>query len=226
MRLRKHIDYTLEIDDEVFPLPFDTEGGPEHIYIAANGLKAVLAFLVRDDSPADPFEEFDEGEFYQFDRSYKHDTSRPDIEEFKCIIRENPGRVVTVDRRGAGYCAGVLLTPKDCRGDKRTGENSRAEKALDDADGYYIVPEDATDPLQYAEGSIETYSQWCEGDVYGVVVWTYTRDSIADSWEDPERYECWGYYGYDGYTAEELESIFTNESTPDEARTKIKQGGK
>lgn len=226
MRLRKHIDYSLEIGDESFPLPFDPEGDPEHVYISANGLKAVLAFLVSDDSPADPFEEFDEGEFYQFNRSYKHDATRPDIEEFKRIIRANPGRVVTVGSCGDGYSAGELLTPKDCRGDKRTGENSRAEQLLDDADGYYIAPEDAADPLKYAEGSIETYNQWCNGEVYGVCVWTYTRDSIADNWEDPERDECWGFYGYDGYTADELESLFIAESTPDEARTKIKQGGK
>ena len=225
MRLRKHVNYTLDIDDEIFPVPFDPVSDPEHTYIAANGLKAVLAFLVQDFDPLDPLDEFDEGEFYQFDRGLKHGASRPDIEDFKRLIRGNTGRVFTVDSCGDGYRAGELLTPKDCRGDERTGENSRAEKELDDADGYYIVPEDATDPLQYARGSIETYSQWCSGRVYGAVVWTYTRDSIADNWEDPERDECWGFYGRDGYTAEELERIFISESTPDEERTKIKQGG-
>jgi hypothetical protein len=213
MSINKYCTYTYDLDGETLPLPFNPDGDPEHEYLSANGLHAVLAFLVRDDCPRDPFDDFDEGEFYQFDRSYKHNAPRPDVEEFKRIVRRHPGQVVTVDRCGDGYRAGELVTLKDCRGDKRTGENSRAEQLLDDADGYYIVPEDATNPFEYAQGSIKTYSQWCSGDVYGVIVWEYTRESIADRWEDPDREECWGYYGYDGYTAEELKAQFINAVT-------------
>ena len=209
MSIKKYSTYTYEHDGETFPLPFDPEGGPEKVYVAENGLKAILAFLVRDDSPADPFEEFDEGDFYQFNNRYKHYTPRPDIEEFKRIVRDNPGRVVTVDSYGDGYRAGELVTSKMSRGDKRTGENSKAEKLLDYSDGYYISPEDATDYYQYAKGSIETYSSWCEGDVYGVIIWEYKRDSIAKSWEDPDRNECWGYYGY-AYAGQVLAEEFKN----------------
>lgn len=218
MNIRHHTAYTLDYyerdhdTDHMFPLPFDPEGDPQHIYIAPNGLKAVLAFLVRDDSPADPFEEHDEGEFYQFNSCMIHDTSRPEIDDFKRIVRANPGRVVTVASCSDGYRAGTLITPAMCRNiNSKSGRpvTSPAERELDSADGYYIVPEDATDPLQYATGSIEIYSQWCQGDVYGVVVWTYTRESIADDWtDDPERNECWRYYGSDGYTAYELLSQF------------------
>lgn len=203
----KHVTkHYLEMDDNKFPLPFDPGGEPAHFYLSANGLKAIVGFLVQDDSPADPFEEFEEGDFYQFDHRYKHDTPRPDIEDFKRIVRANPGRVVTVDRCGDGYRAGELVTPADCRG----RENSRAERLLDDADGYYIVPEDVTDAARYAKGAIEQYSAWCEGDVYGVIVWEYTRESIDDAWEDPGRdMEVWGFYGY-RYASEELRGEFGN----------------
>jgi hypothetical protein len=213
MGIKKFTSYTFGLEGETFPLPFNPESDPEHTYISENGLKAVLAFLVRDESPEDPFEMYDEGEFYQFDRRRIHDVSRPDIEEFKRVVRANPGRVVTADSCGDGYRVGELVTVADCRNFKtakynKRGDSCRAETLLDRADGYYIVPEDATDPFKYAQGALETYSQWCNGEVYGVCVWTYTRESIADQWDDPKRDECWGYYGHDGYTADELLSQF------------------
>lgn len=217
MTIRRHIHTTHTLDyyerehdtEHTFPLPFDPQGDPEHVYIAPNGLKAVLAFLVPDDSPEDPFKVFDEGEFYQFDRSRIHDTARPDIEDFKRIIRASPGRVVTVCSTGDGFATdSPPLTPADTR-DRQGSGTSAAEQYLDHADGYYIAPKDVTDPASYADGAVETYSQWCNGEVYGICVWIYTRESIADDWEDPDRdSECWGFYGTDGYTAEELKSQF------------------
>ena len=111
------------------------------------------------------------------------------------------------------------MTPAMCRGDKRTGENSLAEEILDKMDGYYIVPKDALDPLEYAEGSIKTYSQWCNGEVYGVCVWSYVRDFAEydlhgqgipgeyTDWEEVNRDECWGFYGYD-HAEKELQEQF------------------
>jgi len=214
MPVKKHTTHTLEYyerahdQEHAFPLPFDPEGDPEHVYIAENGLKAVLAFLVTDSDSNDPFDG-DEGDFYQFDQSYIHDTSRPEIDEFKRIIRQHPGRVFTHDgtrdNHGPGTTACHITAGPFAVKDTK-GENSPAEQALDRAQGYYIVPEDVTDPLEYAKGALKTYSQWCNGEVYGVCIWTYERASIDDEWSEPEREECWGYYGYDGYTREELDS--------------------
>ncbi len=234
MSVRKRSTYTLEYYEREydtnhnFPLPLNPEDDPQDVYISANGLKAVLAFLVPDESPEDPFEG-DEGEFYQFNGSYMHDCQRPELEDWKRIARDNPNRVVT--HSGAGNCHGpgttycrpyTVVTPAMCRGDKRTGENSAAEVALDNCYGYYIAPADVPldQVLNYAAGVLETYSQWRNGEVYGICVWTYERDSIADSWEEPERNECWGYYGYSGYTAKTLADEFIAASTPDEARTR------
>jgi len=212
MKLRKHTNYSLEIDDNTFPLPFDPEGDPQHVYIAPDGLTAVLAFLVRDDSPEDPFDG-DEGEFYQFNSRSIHYEERPDIDKFKRLIRANPCRVFTHD--GTDNCHGPGTTRCKITAGPFTvadtkGTDSPAEQALDNAYGYYIAPDDVTDPTSYARSTLETYSQWCNGEVYGCIVWTYTRDSIAEQWGEPDRdRECWGYYGYDGYTADNLLDEFT-----------------
>lgn len=202
--LRRHTTYTFELDDHVFSLPFDPEGEPEWYQISTDGTRAALAFLVPDNSPADPFEKFDEGIFYQFDRSRCHDCSRPDPDEFKRIIRANPGRVVTVCTRGEGFTVDAgPFTVADTKGDP-----SAACKAIDNADGYYIAPSDVTDAASYATSALSQYTAWCEGDVYGVIVWTYTRAGIDEPWGEPDRdQEVWGYYGCD-YAREELRSAF------------------
>lgn len=203
--IRKHTTFTLEHDGETYPLPFNPDSEPKHIYQAANGLRTVAAFLVHDDNPADPFKEFAEGEFFQFNRVYRHYTPRPDVEGFKRVVRANPGRVVTVVYRGDGYRVGELVTPAQCRDKNRACE---AEDILARASGYYIAPDDATSQIEYATRSIRMYSDWGNGDVYRICIWTYTRASISEDWGDPEYCnECWGFYGHE-YASEELLSEF------------------
>lgn len=209
--LKRHTTYTLEIDDQIYPAPFGDDSGTMSdtatAHISADGLRAVVGCLCQDDSPADPFEEFDEGEFYQFDRYRKHDTTRPDLDEFKRLIRENGGRLVLVDDYGYGFKAGFLPAPWQLgRAFKRHCPRGYqwAINQIEQADGYYIPPADATDPAQYAKGAIDQYSTWCNGDVYGVLIWQYTRATVEDEWQLIDRDgETWGYYGYD-YAREEL----------------------
>lgn len=199
--IRRHTTYTCELDNHVFPLPFDPEGEPEWYQVSADGTRAALAFLVRDDDARDPF---DEGDFYQFDHSRSHCCSRPDPADFKRIIRANPGRVVTVCTKGGGFAVDAgPFTVTDTKGTPSTACN-----ALDDAAGYYIAPDDVTDAASYAASALSQYTAWCKGDVYGVIVWTYTRTSPGELWGEPDRdQEVWGYYGYD-YAREELRDAF------------------
>ena len=196
-KVKTRTSYTLEDGGNSFELPLEINEYTAQVMYTADGQTAIVGALSTDDCPEDPFEMYDEGEFFQFNSRYKHDTHRPDVEDWKRIVRQNKGRVVTVDRCGEGYSAGTLVLPADCRGDRITGENSRAESLLDDADGYYIAPEDATNAADYAAGAIAEYSAWCEGDVYGVCVWTYHKE--GDEWEldEQNRNEVWGHYGYD-----------------------------
>lgn len=90
-------------------------------------------------------------------------------------------------------------------------ESSIAATCLEEIDGYYICPEDATNPTDYAKSAIEQYTQFCQGEVYGVCVWTYTRSTTDAAWEldEDDRDECWGFYG-DEYAAQSLKEAFDN----------------
>ena len=206
--------YSYEDDEgNVFDIPWEVLESTIILEISEDGLTAKLGSLSQDEDCGDPFEG-DEGEFYQFNCRYIHYTEKPEIDAFKRIIRENPGRVFTHsgtdDNHGPGTCSCFVeegpFSVKDTKGDKRTGDNSPAEKALDKADGYYIAPEDVTDATKYAKSVLSDYTSWCNGDVYGVCVWKYEREDKTDSWGEPDRdEECWGYIGYD-YAREELEA--------------------
>ncbi len=211
--------YYEDSDAGSFPLPFTGEFCQERLHVTADGLTAILGMLCTDDDPRDPFEEYDEGEFFQFNNRYTHHTPRPEIDEFKRIIRANPGRVVchsgTGDVHGPGttYCrpTSAPLTIADTKGIRNQhGNHSAAERALDNSDGYYIVPEDATDPAAYAKSVLETYSAYCNGEVYGVMVWTYHRPTVDEEWnldEESRDSECWGFSPAD-YAKEQLDEQF------------------
>lgn len=223
MGIKKRTSYSWESPDgETLPIPFEFMDGSELFKVSEDKLSAVLGVLDQDQDAQNPVEDWDNGELIIFDRG----TYRPDIETWKQLIRANAGFIVPVtykDYGSSGSCVscGQILTVKDTKGDKRTGENSNAEQVLDDMDGYYIVPEDATDPQKYADSTMETLEQYYNGEVYGVCVWTYTRDFAEydidgqgipgeyTDWEDPEREECWGFYGYD-YAEKELQEQFDN----------------
>ena len=202
MSIKKHTytAYTLDDGANSFPLPFDVcDSHPEPlIYISADGLSAVVSCLALDESPADPFTEWDEGTFRQFDRSCIHYTPRPSQSAMLSIIRDNPGRVFYISSCGDGYAL-----------DSAAPLRLRDALTVDDADGYYIVPEDATDPASYAKGALETYSAWCSGDVYGIMSWRYIRPTQLSPWtldEDSRDTECWGFYGR-AYALQELQAL-------------------
>jgi len=198
MGIKSHTYHYYEDGEESFPIPFAMD--EDSVLLHVKGDKAILGCLDRDECPSDPLVEFDVGEFYQFDSDYIHSQSRPDVDEFKRIVRANPGRVVLIYSRYQGYSADdTALTVKDTKTDKIT--------EIEDAAGYYIAPEDVTDPAKYAKGVMNEYSAWCEGDVWGVCIWTYSK--VDGEWELDEdgRDECWGFYGL-GYAQEELRNSF------------------
>lgn len=201
MSIRKHITYDYKENEEVFPIPFTFEEDTDKLHI--QGDKAILAALVQDDYPEDPLAVFEEGEFYQFNSRNVHYEPRPDVDEFKRIVRQNPGRVVLIYSRSGDYGYFPDSTAFDIH-DTKTDRILEIE----DADGYYIAPEDVTDPAKYAKGVMAEYSAWCTGDVWGIVYWSYDR-TVDGEWELDEetRDECWGFYG-GKYAQEEMEMGF------------------
>ncbi|MHB1167295.1 MAG: hypothetical protein ACYC0N_02005 [Carboxydocellales bacterium] len=189
MRTETRYYHELEDGREV-EIPFNIECAD--IKEVQTAGRTILGCIVRDLDPSDPLEEFDEGTLVQFNRSYKHNGPRPDVEDFQDIIRENKGRVFYVHNMRDGYSISHLAIIKN-------------SEDIEDADGYYIAPEDVKpgkQALRYADGAMEQYSAWCAGDVWGVCVWEYDKATL----ELGERDECWGYYGSD-YAEQELEGM-------------------
>lgn len=200
--LKKHVatSYTYEVRGHSFPVPFEFCAGSEMLIIADDGLTAKLGVLSQDDQPADPFEEWDEGTFYQFGRDYIHYQAR-DAQTLLDAIKQNPGRVFAVHSQHDWNPSFSLCSDSPLR--------HRDALKIDDFGGYYIAPDDCADPASYAKGALETYSAFCGGEVYGVAVWEYSRPSTLAPWELDETSrdsECWGFYGT-RYAEEELASM-------------------
>ena len=199
MPIKSYTKDYYEDGDNCFPIPFTVD--EDSILLHIKGDRAIIACLDHDEYPGDPLEEFDEGEFYQFNNDYVHYQPRPDVEDFKRIVRENPGRVVLIyaNSYGGYFADGKALDVHHTKSD--------AILEIEDADGYYIAHKDVPKPARYAKGIMETYSAWAEGDVWGVCVWLYNR--VDGEWELDEegRDECWGFYGRK-YAEEELEGQF------------------
>ena len=218
--IKRHTQYEIDEDGETFPIPFEVDNNTVTVTRADDNLTAYIGAMVHDEDSSDPIEEFDNGELAVFDQSKIHSQERPEIDEFKRLIRQHPGRIVTIHLYEHGSSlykvAAGPLTVADTKRVKsphfyncdQTGEHDptpRAEYALADASGYYIIPEDATDPLKYAAAQMEEYTNWANGEVYGAWCWRYTRPTVNDPWELDEASrdsECWGYIGYD-YAASE-----------------------
>lgn len=200
MSIKSNTSYYESEDGDIFETPFKFEEGSETLVV--KGDVAWLAVLTQDTDCGDPLEEFEEGEFYQFNNSLIHSSPRPEVADFKRIVRANPGRVSLVYDQSCGrYSAGDTLHIHHTKGE------DCAAAEIENADGYYICPDNVTDPKSYADGVMATYSAWCNGDVYGVAVWQYSRH--GDEWEfmDGSRdSECWGFYSSE-YAEQELKGL-------------------
>ena len=213
MKQHAHTRYNMELEDgETIPLPFQIDEDTATWTESANGLTGYLGALAHDDDASDPIQDFDNGELMVFDNRLRNSQARPDINDFIRLIRANPGHIVTIDIYEHGdrsyKVAHGPLTVADTKHGHHT--ESKAEKALDDASGYYIIPEDATDPLQYATSTMDEYTKWANGEVYGAFCWRYTRETIDDPWtldESSRDSECWGFIGAEYAESERDERV-------------------
>lgn len=79
------------------------------------------------------------------------------------------------------------------------GESSQVDRRWDVAGGVGVltVPDDVPDPESFARSVLEEYTDWCNGNVYGVVEETYLRLGDNDEWEATDVEACWGFIGID-----------------------------
>jgi hypothetical protein len=232
MKVKRRIIYTWG----ALEVPWEFDSGSELFKMSDDGLSCVLGTLTQDTDPFNPVDD-DNGELVIFDNR----SGRLGVDGWKQLIRENAGFIVPVNyadygSSGCRISCDRVLTVKDTKGDKRSGANSYAEKVLDTMGGYYIIPSDATDPQSYAESVMRTQQQYYDGEVYGVCIWTYTRDfkeydlngigvpGKYTEWSEPNRDdECWGFFGY-RYAEKELKEQFEATKFPTAQAVNSKQG--
>ena len=61
--------------------------------------------------------------------------------------------------------------------------------------------------VKYAKGCLDEYVKWCNGETYGIVVETYTREDSKSDWNLVESDHCWGFIGSE-YAEEEVKGLF------------------
>ena len=58
---------------------------------------------------------------------------------------------------------------------------------------------------KYAQSCLDEYVKWCNGDCYGIVVETFTKE--GDEWVQTDEDACWGFIGGE-YAEQEMKSVF------------------
>lgn len=205
--MKTKTQYYIDVDEwQDVEIPFLIE--EDTVISKTVGDKFFIGALRHDEMPEDPITHYDYGKFYQFNWNYIHHIDRPSPEDFKTLIRQNPGKIVLVygdAYRGTYHADDAALTVKDTK-----GKNAKCYE-VGDAQGYYISPEDAEDAedaARYAKGAMDEYTAYCQGDCYRVCIFEYAiietdngkaLEYITD--------DCvWGFYG-SKYAEEELKRM-------------------
>lgn len=142
-----------------------------------------IAWLADDDNVGgeDFWEDRDFGTFKEFDNQSDRDDFIAEM-----IAEHGIERVLVVDRYEHGL---VHYSVRETVGypDRRWDVAPAA---------VYVVPDDVPEDkrTEYANGTLDEYSSWCNGSVYGIVV--RVVDADGNEIED-EAEECWGFIGLD-----------------------------
>jgi hypothetical protein len=229
-------------DGDEFPLhfqPVDWPDAPVIIDIDPGGYEATVGYLVLDDDRASY--EWQEGvEFVEFrngderdawahtqlemcarpycyndrashtdeNRAYCHDHGfDPPCDEF---LPHPSDRLFWVDRFEHGL---VRYTVRPLDDDRPGFDFDLAPGA-----GVLTVPEDIEPDrrAEFAAAVMAEYTDWRNGNVYGVVVERFSREHGTDPWLCDDYDDCWGYIG-DDHALAELRAAMTP-PTPSPAR--------
>ncbi len=143
-----------------------------------------VAWLVHDESCdiEDPLD--DEGITWDSFRRGDPDRFDGDIDAVNQHLKDNEGRAFLVECYQHGLVSYSLVDEGRFYPDRQWDVGVA---------GIITLSEDFTDPRAAAVAIMESYTAWCNGDVYGVCERTIAADgTVAESGE-----ECWGFIGHD-----------------------------
>jgi len=192
-----------------FETTFKAIEGTEKVTIA--GDKAVVAYLADDSAQSGwYFDENDQGTFLNLDSRCRGAISRKAAQE---ALKANPDRAFVINKYEHGQVRyyrqinhEVSATIPDQQWDVSHGC------------AVYIAPDDVPNPGAYCDSVMEEFTNWCNGEVYGVCSAVYTKS--GDTWIEETSDECWGFIGGDNARLERdarhkdiFEEVTTKETT-------------
>jgi hypothetical protein len=188
---------------------------------------AIVGYLAHDDDAAEFFEN-DEGagEFREF-------RSEADRDDFLAEAKRDGKLALVVDKYAHGnihYSVAGTQNYPDRRWDVAPcgvfvpcqDVQDAYKKAVRKAQRAPVGPErekakgEAMDALvKDCNSTLDEYSKWCNGEVYGVVTEVWTLDRDTGSFERQSSDHCWGYIGGDyaqGVLADEMKRLGRDEA--------------
>lgn len=200
MTVKTRTSYFIEHDGQEFETQFEPIEGSEKVTIKGNS--AVVSYLASDSEQGGwYFDEYDQGTFINLDprcRGNKLELLNDETPQdaLARLKTEHPDRVFLINKYEHG------LSRYYRQGDAATSATI-PDQQWDVSHGcaIYIAPDDCPDPAKYCDSVMEEFTNWCNGDIYGVCHAVYHKE--GDSWEIAEDTEeaCWGYIG--GETAKQ-----------------------
>lgn len=186
MSVKTRTTYFIQHEEQEFETSFQPVDGSEKVTI--KGDKAVVSYLSQDEAYGWYFDENDQGRFINFDPRCMGERLSED--EIKEIIKENKGRVFTINKYEHGLCRYY----RD--GDAQTSSRI-PDQQWDVSHGcaLYVAPDDCPDPAKYCDSVMEEFTNWCNGEIYGICHDVYRK--IGDAWkkQDEDCDACWGFIG-------------------------------
>jgi hypothetical protein len=194
-----HEDHEIEVQHQ----PLD---GTEKVTIIGEGpgAQAVVSYLADDSDGTGGwyFDENEQGEFINFDPRCRDGKHKRSEEEIKELVEKSEGRVFRINK----YEHGLVRYYRE--GDAKTSAGV-PDQQWDVSHGcaLYIAPEDCPDPAKYCDSVMEEFTDWCNGNIYGVCHEFFLKvvqpDGEDFEWVENEEQEaeaCWGFIGQDNAT--------------------------
>lgn len=200
MPVRTETTYYIEHEGQEFETQFKPIDYSESWKITVAGNRALVSYLSQDDDANGwYFDENDQGRFISFDPRCMGE--RLGKEEARELMAEHAGRAFVIHKYEHGLCCYYRPGSKVEAGipDKRWDVSHGA--------ALFIVPDDVPEPEKYCDSVMEEFTNWCNGEIYGICHATYnkcSKDGEEWEWVEDQTDECWGYIGSE-YADKELD---------------------
>ena len=185
MSVRTTTTYYVVHEGQEFETTHEPIEGSEKITIKEN--KALVSYLVSDAAQCSwYFHDYECGRFIT--RDGRSLGERLGDEEINELFLAHPGRVFLINKYEHGLCRYYR------QGDAQTSA-SVPDQRWDVAHGsaVFVVPDDVPEPEKYCDSIMKNFTDWCNGDIYGVCHETY--DLTEGKWVPDTEDSCWGYIG-------------------------------